>query len=222
MSLSAEERETDSKYRIPLLTRDNFPKWEQLIKDYILALDHDDAADIWTAYKWEPADGVDNEAEEEEEEEEDPAERDYQLAVTASDRKLRTKHNMAFKYIRAHLSPAVFDTTMHLPTSVPKLLRHLRSYWNDGSVCDRDKLRTEYQDMRLEQYADMEEFITAFQNKVRVMRSHNLGLVPASSAATMMCCTNSTRTFHEPGRHTRVSWRLCPVVLLLKMQHHTT
>ncbi len=166
MSLSVDERDADSKSKIPLFTRDNWTKWEQLIKDYILALDHDEAADIWTAYKWVPADGGD-----------DPADRDYQAAANAADRKLRVKHNNAFKYIRAHLSPAVFDTTMHLPTSVPMLLRHLRRYWNDGSVCDRDKLRTEYQDMRLQQYADMEKFVTAFTNMVRVMRNHNLGLV---------------------------------------------
>jgi hypothetical protein len=168
MSLSAGERDTDSRSKIPLLTRDNWSTWEQRMKDYILALDHDDAADIWLAYVWVP---------EGDEPGNDPANRDYLIANSAPERKLRTQHNKAFKYIRSCLSPAVFDTTLGLPHSVPKLLRHLRQYWNDGSVCDRDKLRTEYQAMQLEQYDDMERFITAFKNKVVVMKNYKLGLV---------------------------------------------
>ena len=170
MSLSAGERDTDSRSKIPLLTRDNWSTWIQRMKDYILALDHDEAADIWMAYEWVP----DPEADEPEE---DPADRNYLVANNLADRKLRIQHNKAFKYIRSCLSPAVFDTTLGLPHSVPKLLRHLRQYWNDGSVCDRDKLRTEYQAMQLEQYDDMERFITAFKNKVVVMKNYKLGLV---------------------------------------------
>ena len=56
--------------RMEKLTRDNHETWFAKIGDYICALDHDEAPDIWAAYKWgeygtAPPDGED-----------DPAERD--------------------------------------------------------------------------------------------------------------------------------------------------
>ena len=49
MSLSAEERQKG----IQPLTKDNFPVWSEMIKDYILCLDCDDAEGIWAAAWWD-------------------------------------------------------------------------------------------------------------------------------------------------------------------------
>jgi hypothetical protein len=136
------------------------------VKDFILALDHDEAADIWQAYAWVPGDGA------------DPADKDYQAATNGAERKLRTKHNKAFQFIRNALSDEMFDTTLQLDTSVPKLLRHLHKLVvSDGTVSDRDRLRTEYQELCLEDYSDMQAYITAFKNKVHTLRGLGLGLV---------------------------------------------
>ena len=143
--MSLNESKTDA---ITKMTRDNYLTWIERVKDYIMALDHDDAVDIWQAFIWEPGDAGDDD--EGDEADADPADHDYQSATTAPERKLRIQHNKAFRFIRNSLSPEVFDTTMGLPCSVPKLLRHLRNYWNDGSVIDRDSLRMEYLEMALE------------------------------------------------------------------------
>ncbi len=41
---------------IPKLTRANYLTWIEYVKDYIIALDHSDAADIWDAFEWESED----------------------------------------------------------------------------------------------------------------------------------------------------------------------
>jgi hypothetical protein len=167
MSLSDEKEH----HRGPALKlhRENWNTWIAKVKDYILSLDHDEAADIWQAYEWAPDDDDDAE---------DPAEKDYQAAASAAERKLRTQHNKAFRFIRNALSDENFDTTLQLPTSVPKLLRHLHKLVvSDGTVSDRDRLRTEYQEISLEDYNDMQAYITAFKNKVHTLRDLGLGLV---------------------------------------------
>ena len=151
------------------MTRDNYLTWKELIKDFILALDHDDAADIWQAFIWVASPG----------DQDDPADKDYQDATNAPAKKLRVQHNKAFKFIRSSLSRPVFDTTVGVETSVPKLLRHLRAYWNDGTVTDRDSLRMDYLGLQLDNFDDFEAYTTAFKNQVRTMREHKLGMVHA-------------------------------------------
>ena len=167
MSLNGDDEKGSS--RLPKLTRDNHLTWMAKVKDYILSLDHDNAADIWQAYAWE-ADPEDSD------DEEDPAEQDYQQADNANDRKLRTQHNKAFALIRRSLSTEIFAKTLRLSHSVPKLLRFLQSNWNDGSVIDRDRLRQQYIDMKLSDYADLDCYATAFNNLVLTMREHKIGM----------------------------------------------
>jgi hypothetical protein len=62
------------------LHRENWNTWIAKVKDYILALDHDDAADIWMAFEAGP--GAADAA--------DPADKDYQAGTNAAERKLRT------------------------------------------------------------------------------------------------------------------------------------
>ena len=113
MSLSDEKEH----HRGPALKlqRENWNTWIAKVKDYILALDHDEAADIWQAYAWVPG-GVDEDGNAIA----DPAGKDYQTATNAGDRKLRTQHNKAFRFIRNALSEENFDTTLHLPTSLSR------------------------------------------------------------------------------------------------------
>ena len=55
---------------------------------------------------------------------------------------------MASKFIRARLSPELLlETNGIKPISVPKLLRKMRSYWNNGSTHDIDTLRTEFEEI---------------------------------------------------------------------------
>ena len=160
------------------LTRANWSTWIERIKDYILALDHDEAADIWNAYEWEPpAHNVAGAEDDSEEEEADPGLRNYQRAANAQERRLRVQHNKAYKYIRNSLSDEVFERTIGQPASVPQLLRHLRDYVNDGSVIDRATIRDEYQAMKLEDYSSYETYEMAFKNKVIAMRKLKMGLV---------------------------------------------
>ena len=49
MSLSVEERQKG----IQPLTKDNYLVWSEMIKDYILCLDCEDAEDIWDAAWWD-------------------------------------------------------------------------------------------------------------------------------------------------------------------------
>ena len=168
MNLSADN---EKEHRATLLlTRMNWSTWNAKVKDYILALDHDDAADMWQAYEWKRT--ADNVADP------DPADHDYQTCTNAAERKLRVQHNKAYKFIRSALTNEIFDTTLQLPTSVPKLLRHLhRQVVSDGTVSDRDRLRTEYQELTLEGSSDMQTYITAFKNMVHTLRDLKLGLV---------------------------------------------
>ena len=78
--------EDPDKSRIGPLTRDNYLTWIEKIKDYILALDHDEAADIWAAFVWTPP---------ERQNDPDPADSDYQTANNAAERKLREGCNHA-------------------------------------------------------------------------------------------------------------------------------
>jgi hypothetical protein len=154
--------------RITKLTRSNYETWFSHIDDYIGALDHEDAYDMITAFRWTPS----------EDQPDDPADHDYQAAGNAAAKKLRLVHNKAWKFIRSSLTDDIHQTTLHLGhKSVPKLLRHLRDYWHDGSVFDRKILRDEYQDSKLEDFENLETFTTAFQNRVVVMRQHKMGLV---------------------------------------------
>ena len=145
---------------------DNWNTWIAKVKDHILALDHDDAADIWDTYMWVPGGAADiaDGDEGDPEPESDPADRDYQTVRNQADRSLRRQHNKAFACIRNTLSPEMFETTLRLPTSVPKLLRHLHKLVvSDGTTSDKDRLRTEYQEMKLENCSDVQDYITAFK-----------------------------------------------------------
>ena len=135
--------------RMEKLTRDNHETRFAKIGDYICALDHDEAPDIWAAYKWgeygttPPADAN------------DPAKRDYEIANNKDERHLRRVHNQAWAHIRLHLSDAIFQKTIELKhQKVAMLLRFLRQDWHDNSTEDREHLRTEYGSMRLEDYGD--------------------------------------------------------------------
>jgi hypothetical protein len=166
MSLNADN--TDQRGPALKLHRENWNTWIAKIKDYILALDHDEAADMWLAYEWVA--GNDGDA--------DPADHDYQTATSAPTRKLQTQHNKAYMFIRKTLSDELFDTTLQLPSSVPKLLRHLHKIVvSDGTVSDRARLRNEYQELTLEDSNDMQAYITVFKNKVHTLRDLKLGLV---------------------------------------------
>ena len=155
----------DSSTRLEKLSRENYTTWMAQVKDIILALDHDDAAEIWTIFEWvsTPGDTV------------DPIVFDYQNATTAPLRKLKRVHNLAFALIRRHLTRPIFQTTLRLEHSLPKLLRHLRNYWHEHSPNDRAQLTNEYRQMSLSQFADMEEFTSAFQDKVQILREYGIG-----------------------------------------------
>ena len=58
---------------IEKMTSANYPIWIEKVRDYIMALEHDDAADIWQAFVWVPGGPVDDEGDDEE----DPADHDY-------------------------------------------------------------------------------------------------------------------------------------------------
>ena len=91
MSLSSSYEDSP---KIAKLTNANWTTWIEWVKDYILALDHDLAPDIWNAYKWTPDPDYDLAANNNQPEQ-DPAESDYdyQVAVNAEKRKLRVQHN---------------------------------------------------------------------------------------------------------------------------------
>ena len=78
MSLSYESKENRS---FADLTRQNWTTWIAHIKDYILALDHEDAADIWQYYIWKPT-ANDND---------DPIDHNFQHAPNASAKKLESE-----------------------------------------------------------------------------------------------------------------------------------
>ena len=157
------------------LTKNNHETWFAKIEDYICALDHDDAAGIWEAYRWGEygtAPAVDGNGAQEP----DPADHDYQAANTAATKKLRRIHNVAWEYIRRHLSDTIFQTTLRLGhKSVPKLLRHLRKNWHDNSSNDRSILRKQYLGMQLEDHQDMDVYIQAYKNMVSLLREYDIG-----------------------------------------------
>ena len=169
---------------MPKLDRGNYPTWIMLIEDVVMALDHDDAPDIWSVYTWRPDPNHDPNDQDANGNaigpEVDPIDHDYQDVTGrdgASKKKLRHQHNKAWKFIRALLSPELLLETNDIkPISVPKLLRKIRSYWNDGSTHDLDTLRTEFEELRLEQYSDMRAYQTAFRTKMTECRSFNLGI----------------------------------------------
>ena len=91
---------TDKDASVPKLVRGNYPTWIILVEDVIMALDHDDAPDIWSAYEWRPDpnhdpnddDGHGNAIGPEV----DPIDHDYQDVTGrdgASKKKLRHQHN---------------------------------------------------------------------------------------------------------------------------------
>ena len=53
----------------------------------------------------------------------------------------------------------------------------LKNCWSDNTTQDRDRMRTEFDNMRLSDFTDMDAFITSFNNHVRVMRNLDMGLV---------------------------------------------
>ena len=94
MSLSA----ATEKFKVPKLQRNNYSTWIEHVRDYIHALENDDAADIWRAFIFDPNlpanAGV-----------ADPADHDYQAANNAPQRKLRTQHNKAWSVVWRCRSP---------------------------------------------------------------------------------------------------------------------
>ena len=46
--------DNNTKDSMMKLTRDNYRTWMAKAKDYILALDHNDAADLWAYFEWRP------------------------------------------------------------------------------------------------------------------------------------------------------------------------
>ena len=173
MSLSSSYEDSP---KIAKLTNANWTTWIEWVKDYILALDHDLAPDIWNAYKWTPDPDYDLAANGNQPEQ-DPADYDYQVAANAEKRKLRVQHNKAFQFIRKNLCTEIFNTTIGLSHSVPKLLRHLQNRWNDGTTHDKARLRQEYTQMKLDRYKDINDYITHFTNKVAELKEFNIGLV---------------------------------------------
>ena len=75
------------------------------------------------------------------------------------------------------MPPAIFEKTLGHKTNVPRLLRMLKNCWSDNTTQDRDRMRTKFDNMKLTDFTDMDAFITAFNNHVRVMRNHDMGLV---------------------------------------------
>ena len=148
------------------LTRANYQTWQARVKDYILALDDDNAATMWEDYEWKG----DNE-------EDDPISKNWQEAPNQQARKTRRVHNQAFAYIRRHLSDEIFKTTLQLKTSVPVLLRHIRNYWHDHSPIDRAHLRAKLEATKLSQFKTMEQYITEYKMLVAECREFNIGIV---------------------------------------------
>ena len=153
--------------RMAKLTKANYQTWIAQARDYILAIDHDDAITMWHIYEWTPDPAVENDV--------DPIDHDYQTASTAPQKKLRTLHNKAWQFLRQNLSQKIFDTTHKLRISVPVLLRHLRANWHEHSPNDRAALVSVYREMKLSNYQDMDEYVTAFENQVHTLREYKIG-----------------------------------------------
>ena len=85
--------ENDNNCQQLKLDRLNWRRWSARTKDNILALDHDDAPEIWAAYEWKRTAANQDDI--------DPAEFDYQEGADAAMRNLLDQHNMAdVRYIR--------------------------------------------------------------------------------------------------------------------------
>jgi hypothetical protein len=159
--------ENDNNRQQLKLDRLNWPTWSAKTKDYILALDHDDATEIWTAYEWKRTAANQDDI--------DPAEFDYQEGAGAAMIKLRDQHNMAFRYIMETLDAELYDTTLQLPFSVPKLLRHLhRQVVSDETVSDRDSMQTQYQSLSLDNCSDKSALVTQFRSLISSKRGLRL------------------------------------------------
>ena len=142
MSLSAEERQKG----IQPLTKDNYLVRSEMIKDYILCLDCDDAEGIWAAAWWdrEAVMKVAQAAADEANEGDAPAPAvdpldyyDNLPGETADEKKFRTSHARTFAYIRRSLSPAIFEKTLGHKTNVPRLLRMLKNCWRQHDARSR-------------------------------------------------------------------------------------
>ena len=152
--------------KMVMLKRANYRTWIVQAKDYILAIDHDDAVTMWEIYEWTQAAHPGDP---------DPINFDFQAVTNTAQRKLRVLHNKAFMFFRQHLSPPIFNTTLRLPTSVPVLLRHLRTYWHAHSPLDRAALTNEYRAMKLSHYEDMQAYVSSFENMVFTLREYGIG-----------------------------------------------
>ena len=159
MSPTTQERQP--KICLDILIGDNFVIWYEKVKDYIYAWDHPRAAEFIDFAEWTPPADNPQQA--------DPANYDYQQHNNADARKLRTVHNNTYSAIRGHLSTGIYQTTITLGRNVPKLLRHLRNRWNDGSVIDRNRLRDEYYALKLENFDTLEMYNSAFTNTLNVL-----------------------------------------------------
>jgi hypothetical protein len=161
------------------LTKSNFLDWIQHVGDMLLAIDHADAGDMWDDYLWvvdpnniQP----------------DPITRDWQDSSTPTLKKLKPLHNLAWAKIRNSLDPITFKSTVDVKRSVPKLLRHLRNRWNNGSTEDRNGVRETFTQMKLEQFSDIEEFVIQFKAQLSTMR--DLGIKMADSDLDVLFCFN--------------------------------
>ena len=173
MSANADDRVST---KLPKLTKRNWTSWEAHVQDFIMALPHEDAADIWAAYMWTRPVGQDDE--DSEDEHEDPADRDWQAATTAAEKKLRMQHNKAFKAIRDALEQKIFNSTMGRENNVPKLLRFLKKKcFNDNSAEDRNSLREQLDNMKIEDYDDYDDYEGAFDTTLAEVQKFDLDLV---------------------------------------------
>ena len=159
-----------SRFKMSVLTRANYRTWSVQAKDYILAIYHDDAVEIWNIFEWTQAAHPG---------ENDPIDRDFQAVTSVILKKLRVLHNKAFAHLIQHMSHAIFITTTRLPHSVPVLLRHLRTYWHAHSPLDRAALTKEFRAMRLSHYEDMQAYVAAFENMVYTLKEYKIGGVEA-------------------------------------------
>ncbi len=165
MSLGDEYK---GKIGLPRLTKDNFLTWIEHVGDLIAALDHADAMTIWDDYTW-VVDPLNVQP--------DPIDRDWQDRSNTALKKLCFEHNKAYKKIRDSLDESTFLSTHQLPRSVPKLLRHLKSRWNNNSTEDRNGVRKWFLQMKLDQYSDMEQYVTMFKSQVHLLRDLKIGMV---------------------------------------------
>ena len=86
------------------------------------------------------------------------------------------KGRVAWAYIRRHLTEDIYQKTLQIELgNVTKLLRALRLDWHDQSTLDRANLRDVYYSMKLDDYADFDAYILAFDNHVQLMKKYKVG-----------------------------------------------